>query len=161
MNFISINFGIFFTIVAVSFFVSQKFFFQVKNNVISQIILLASSVFFYALADLRFLPVLFYVSIMTYVSGLLSKKKIVSIICVIMSLLPLLIFKYTDFIISPFTSHRFNLFLPLGISFFTFQSISYIVDCHKGRIEAEKKSGYSFSLRNFLSCNFKRTYSTA
>ena len=48
------------------------------------------------------------------------------------SLAPLLFFKY-----SPIEWRR-GIVFPLGLSFFTFQSISYIVDCYKNKIEAER-----------------------
>lgn len=65
----------------------------------------------------------------------------------------LFIFKYYNFFIGSFTdlvssvgwsvSPAFlNLILPVGISFYTFQTISYTVDVYKGRIEPERNLGY-------------------
>lgn len=52
-------------------------------------------------------------------------------------------FKYTNFLYEIFAplfgaapeSHHFDIFLPVGISFFTFQSISYVVDLYRGKIK--------------------------
>ncbi|MCP4443353.1 MAG: MBOAT family protein [Aureispira sp.] len=61
---------------------------------------------------------------------------------VIVNLLPLFYFKYTNFFASTFTAISggdfiaFDIFLPIGISFFTFQTISYIADVYKGDIKA-------------------------
>lgn len=60
-------------------------------------------------------------------------------ICVNIGLLSY--FKYTNFLLDIFTElthHPFrieNIFLPIGISFFTFQSMSYVIDIYRGRIE--------------------------
>jgi alginate O-acetyltransferase complex protein AlgI len=76
-------------------------------------------------------------------------RKLLLIISVIYNFGLLLIFKYTDFFIeninsllnlfsSEFYLNTLNLTLPLGISFYTFQIMSYIIDVYRGRIEADK-----------------------
>lgn len=55
-----------------------------------------------------------------------------------MDTLPLLFFKYINSLISPFTNERFNTILPLGISFITFQSLSYFFEVRKNKIGVEK-----------------------
>lgn len=76
-------------------------------------------------------------------------KRRLLIIAVIVNLIPLILFKYIDFLFKltetlffkPFLSVDLpvlNLFLPLGISFYTFQAISYLIDVHRGEHEAEK-----------------------
>ncbi len=52
-------------------------------------------------------------------------------------LLPLVFFKYTDFLLGSLGSGtRLELALPLGISFFTFEMLSYVIDVHRGGTEA-------------------------
>lgn len=80
------------------------------------------------------------------------KKKRILTIGIIFSILPLVIFKYLNFINdSVFTIlndigvrieiPKFNLLLPVGISFFTFKAISYMVDVYKGKTMVEKNLG--------------------
>ncbi len=69
-----------------------------------------------------------------------KKSKLMMILGVSFNLLLLGVFKYTDFFISVTNSvfktdlNLFNILLPLGISFFTFQQVSFIVDAYKGEI---------------------------
>ncbi len=65
-------------------------------------------------------------------------------------------FKYTNFLFDSFYKllnqpfENFNIFLPVGISFFTFQSLSYTIDIYRGKIEPLKKlSDYAFYLTFF------------
>lgn len=65
--------------------------------------------------------------------------------CVVLAILPLLLFKYYNFVIDNINSltegvelQGLNWAIPLGISFFTFQAVGYLVDVYKGRIVAEK-----------------------
>lgn len=98
---------------------------------------------------------LLFVTIVSYFAGLFMKNKSSSnskkilIISIIISLIPLIIFKYLNFINdSVFTIlnelgikinvPEFKWLLPIGISFFTFKAISYMVDVYQGKISAEK-----------------------
>ena len=71
-----------------------------------------------------------------------KKKKILVSIAVILMLSQLAYFKYTNFalsIILPWTKGSFeplNIFLPAGISFFTFQSMNYVIDVYRGKLSA-------------------------
>ena len=103
-----------------------------KNPVLIQnILLLAASLVFYAFADLRFLPFLFYINIISYVAGKFCKNKTLFILFLIAVIAPLFTIKYC-----PLIFHTHWIF-PLGISFFTFQSISYIVDSYTKKIPSE------------------------
>lgn len=69
-------------------------------------------------------------------------KKILASIGITTTLLPLLFYKYTDFILSEIfhvgsLSAQLTLVAPLGISFFTFQAISYLCDVYQGKYQAE------------------------
>ena len=130
MSFISISFVIFFLILVVLYHLTAR---VAKNPVLIQnILLLAASLVFYAFADFRFLPFLFYIIIISYIAGKFCKNKTLFILFLIVDIAPLFAIKYC-----PLIFHTHWIF-PLGISFFTFQSISYIVDTYTKKIPSEK-----------------------
>ncbi len=135
MAFISISFIIFFLPLVIVYHLTA--YLSTKNKdkylLFQNSLLLIASLIFYAFADLRFLPFLIYVIIVTFLSESFCKNKISLIIFLILDLLPLLSVKYIPHIL------RTQWIFPLGISFFTFQSISYIVDSYKNKIPAEHK----------------------
>ena len=126
MAFVSLSFVIFFFVLVISYHLIVNFSEQIgtKALVIQNALLFAAGLVFYAFADLRFLPFLFYVIAVSFLSEYLCKNKTSLIIFLIADLFPLLAIKYI-----PFIFHTHWIF-PLGISFFTFQSISYIVDTY-------------------------------
>lgn len=99
---------------------------------IQQILLLATSLVFYAFASLRFVPFLLYVIAVSYLAGQFVRSRFSLVLFVIADLMPLLFFKYV-----PQDQHTHWIF-PLGLSFFTFQSISYIADVYQKKIVAER-----------------------
>ena len=128
MSFISISFVIFFLILVVLYHLTAR---VAKNPVLIQnILLLAASLVFYAFADFRYLPFLFYIIIISYIAGKFCKNKTLFIL--IVDIAPLFAIKYC-----PLIFHTHWIF-PLGISFFTFQSISYIADTYTKKIPSEK-----------------------
>ena len=130
MSFISLSFVIFFLILVVLYHLTAR---VAKNLILIQnILLLAASLVFYAFADLRFLPFLFYIIIVSYIAGRLCKNKTIFILFLIADIAPLFAIKYCPLIL-----HTHWIF-PLGISFFTFQSVSYIVDSYTKKIPSEK-----------------------
>ena len=130
MSFISISFAIFFLILVILYHIIAR---VSKNPVLIQnILLLAASLVFYAFADLRFLPFLFYIIIISYIAGRFCKNKPLYILFLIADIAPLFAIKYCPLIL-----HTHWIF-PLGISFFTFQSVSYIVDTYTKKIPSEK-----------------------
>lgn len=98
--------------------------------------------------------VLFGVTLITYLFALgfrqnVKHKKIIVSIGVVLSILPLAIFKYADFltgivddlfdIMGVGTSiPGLNWIIPIGISFFTFQSVGYLIDVYRQKIEPER-----------------------
>lgn len=85
----------------------------------------------------------------TYKNKIEKKKKIVAFISIAITLSMLLIMKYTGFVFEnisailnkfniDFTSPAWNFILPLGISFYTFMSIGYVIDIYRGNYSAEK-----------------------
>lgn len=130
MSFISLSFAVFFLMLVILYHVASHF----KNNavLIQNILLLASSFVFYAFADLRFVPFLLFAIAVSYIAGLICKNRFLFIIFLTINLVPLLALKYCPQIL-----HTHWIF-PLGISFFTFQSISYIADIYTKKIPAER-----------------------
>ncbi len=131
MSFISISFGIFFILFIFLYYLIPELKFK-SPLFAQQALLLAGSLIFYAFADLRFIPFLIYIIAVSYFAGHICKRRIFLALFLLADLAPLLFFKYAP------RNWRFNLIFPLGISFFTFQSLSYIADCYAKKITAEK-----------------------
>lgn len=127
--------------------------FKAKNYV-----LLVFSLIFYAWGEPIYIILMLIVTIINFVAGLLInrfdndnfKRKLIMISAVILSIAALCYFKYTDFLIDIINgifrvgiAHR-NIRLPIGISFFTFQTLSYTIDLYKREIDVEKN--YAFFL---------------
>lgn len=133
MQFISAQFAIFY-FVFVALYHSVLVFLKTEKNIVlaQKILLLAASLFFYSFFDIRFLLVLVYVIIVTYLAGFFCKNKITFIVLLLADLAPLLVFKY-----GPKYYHADWVF-PLGISFFTFQSLGYVFDVHNNKVQTER-----------------------
>ena len=105
--------------------------------------LLITSYLFYVSMDWRFLPLLLISTITDYIAGFLvvpSKGKTLRSVSLVFSLLInlglLFIFKYVPGLFQLNTSNLLvSIGLPLGISFYTFQTISYTIDCYRGNIK--------------------------
>jgi alginate O-acetyltransferase complex protein AlgI len=151
MLFNSIDFAIFLPIVFVLYwFVAQKSF-KLQN-----ILLLVSSYFFYACWDWRFLFLLIFSTLLDYYTGIKmsdaknpSAKKFWFWLSISVNLGFLGVFKYYNFFAESFAGALDNLgvhvnpwtlkvILPVGISFYTFHGLSYVIDIYKDRIKAEK-----------------------
>ena len=119
--------------------------FKFKN-----IILLIFSLIFYAWGEPKYIFLLIFVTLLNYICGLLIDKnknkkirKYIMIICVILNISLLCFFKYTNFIIDNLNSlglnfNVINIALPLGISFYIFQTMSYTIDLYKNKVQVEK-----------------------
>ena len=130
MPFISFSFAVFFVVVAALYHLAPRL--GKSALCAQQILLFTAGIVFYAAADLRFLPFLLYVTAVSYLAGLFVRGRVSLALFVIADLLPLLFFKY-----APQDWHTHWIF-PLGLSFFTFQSVSYITDVHTKKIAAER-----------------------
>ena len=115
--------------------------------------LMVASLFFYAWGEPRFVIVMIGSIIMNYTAGMLiyrfpSRKKVFLVICVIVNLSVMFIYKYLGFTITNLNLifndaiPMVNLALPIGISFFTFQAMSYVSDVYRGDVAVQKNPLY-------------------
>lgn len=151
MFFNSIDFAIFFPIVFFLYwFVTNK---QLKYQ---NILLLISSYFFYACWDWRFLFLLVFSTLLDYFTGLKMQdspnskiKRIWLWLSIIINIGFLGVFKYYNFFASSFAEAvsglgfhvnpwTLKVILPVGISFYTFHGLSYVLDIYFNRIKAER-----------------------
>lgn len=133
---------IFFGLVAVIFIllisINKIFKDDRKAIKITNAVLLIASYIFVAYADWRFALVLAGLTLSTWYC---AKRKSTEKCGIIIAVLTLVFFKYTNFFIESFAKifgadyTILNIILPLGISFYTFSAISYIVDVSRNRIE--------------------------
>ena len=114
------------------------------------IVLLVFSLIFYAWGGPALLLLLTGMTLICYVGARLigkfqKKRKLWLIITVAICLGILGFFKYTGFVlenfqlVTGFPQSIPNIVLPIGISFYTFQLISYIIDVYRGEVEAQKR----------------------
>ena len=124
------------------------------------IMLLIASYIFYAYWDFNLIFLILATTVVSYLAGILidktekqSVKRILLVVTLVVCLGILLFFKYFNFLSGSVTSlirlfggqvddFFLNLILPVGISFYTFQTLSYVIDVYRGCIEAEKHFGY-------------------
>lgn len=104
-----------------------------------------ASLFFYAWGEPIYILIMLFSTFFDYTNGRLmvgasdKKKKLILINSIVINLGILFFFKYSDFFIKVVNEFGFNikplnLALPLGISFYTFQTLSYTIDCYRGRV---------------------------
>lgn len=142
MLFSSINFLYYFLpcVLILYFIVPTKY----KNS-----ILLISSLLFYFYGEPIYILVMLGAILSSYIHGILidkypKHKKIFLISSIIISLGTLGLFKYSNFAITNINQllgtklKLLNLALPIGISFYTFQILSYVIDVYKGKVPVQK-----------------------
>ena len=124
-----------------------------KNIKVKNLFLLIASYIFYGLFEPKFLWVLTYIICINYVSiHLMSKythRKQIITTTIILSLLPLIFYKYTYFFLNDVLGIQGEIIgkiaLPVGISFYTFQALSYTIDIYRGK-EKELPTLLNFAL---------------
>lgn len=151
MLFNSYQFLLFFPIVVLIYYVIPK--------KIRYIWLLAASYYFYMCWSVKYVFLILFSTVITFFSGIIIKKirsstgtdkqkqrgcKTVVGICLGLNLGILIFFKYFNWILENISlivpqaeSIALNILLPVGISFYTFQALSYTIDVYRGEIEAE------------------------
>ena len=152
MIFNSIEFIVFFISVFILYwFVFNK---SLKNQ---NLLILSSSYFFYAWWDYRFLSLIIITTLVDYFVGIninkaISKKrkKILFLFSIFFNLSLLGFFKYFNFFIDSWIDlflylgyeiksiSTLEIILPVGISFYTFQTMSYTIDVYRGRLKPTK-----------------------
>ena len=140
MVFTSINFLYYFlpTVLILYFIVPKKY----KN-----LLLLISSLLFYFYGEPKYIILIIIEIVLAYFEARLIEKyksKEIFIFSIFIHVLLLCIFKYTNFLITNINGifntniSLLNIVLPIGISFYTFQIISYLVDVYKEKVKAQK-----------------------
>ncbi|SHN00746.1 MBOAT family protein [Chitinophaga sp. CF418] len=151
MLFNSLSFAIFLPII---FFL---YWFVFNKKLISQnFLLLISSYFFYACWSWHFMFLLLFSTLLDFYTGRkieaaenIAQRKFWLWLSIVINLGFLGIFKYYNFFIESFADGlsllgikinpwTLQLVLPIGISFYTFHGLSYVIDIYKNRIKAEK-----------------------
>ncbi|MEW5939294.1 MAG: MBOAT family protein [Chloroflexota bacterium] len=141
MSFVSLEFAA--LLAAVLIFVAV-----VRNATARKWIILAASCAFYAYWDWRFLGLLIFVTVMDYYISVLlvrsqnpTRRKELLAFSVTVNLLILGIFKYFNFFVDSFNAiltplgaalPELEIILPIGISFYTFETLSYVIDVYRG-----------------------------
>jgi D-alanyl-lipoteichoic acid acyltransferase DltB (MBOAT superfamily) len=151
MFFNSLQFAIFLPIVFIFYW-----FFANKSRKYQNFILILASYYFYSCWDWRFLFLLVFSTLLDYFSAIKiegsqtkSSKKFWLWLCISINLGFLGVFKYYNFFAETFAELLngfgfqtnpvlLNLILPVGISFYTFHGLSYIIDIYYGRIKSER-----------------------
>lgn len=121
----------------------------------AQLLVIICSVYFYGWWDTRYVPLLIGNAIANFYVGqriFQTKSKNLLIAGLLYNVGLLGYFKYSDFFIENWNTATGNdvpllhLILPLGISFFTFQVIAYLVDCYRGYVEDFNLRRFAFSI---------------
>lgn len=162
MIFNSIEFAIFLPIV----FLLYWYVFN-RNLKLQNLFVVIVSYIFYGWWDWRFLFLIAFTSLCSWGSGLLilkcrdggNKAKAVSAANIVVNLAILGIFKYYDFFAASFADVflggktdglLLNIILPVGISFYTFQALSYSIDVYKGKLEPTRDVVEFFAYVSFF-----------
>lgn len=150
MLFNSLDFAVFFPIVFILYWVVSK------NLTLRNVLLLLSSYIFYGWWDWRFLFLIVISSLVDFlVGGQIQrtedkrKKRSYLWISLLVNLGFLVYFKYANFFIETFVDSfrlfgkeldvsTLNIILPVGISFYTFQTLSYTIDVYRGQLKPTK-----------------------
>lgn len=151
MLFNSVSYAIFLPIVFISYWL-------IKPDK-RWILLLIASYYFYMNWNVKYVFLIFFTTLISYLCGLaLEKKRDIRYVmtALILCLGVLFVFKYLNFsisIINRLANTQFrslNLLLPVGISFYTFQTLSYVIDVYRGKIEAEHHFGIYATFVSFF-----------
>jgi len=151
MFFNSIDFAIFLPIVFILYWFVTK-----RNLKFQNFLILIASYVFYAWWDWRFLSLIIFSTVVDYIVGLklknesnITRRKLLLWTSILVNLGFLGFFKYYNFFLDNFISafaffgnqlnaNTLNVILPVGISFYTFQTLSYSIDVYKRKLEPTK-----------------------
>lgn len=115
--------------------------------------LFVASLFFYAWGEPRYIVIMLFSTVFDFCNGLLMEyldrkgrpqyRKWVLVLSVVINIGILCFFKYTDFVLQSISqltgnpAHLLKLALPIGISFYTFQTLSYTIDVYRREVEVQ------------------------
>lgn len=151
MLFNSIEFAVFLPIVFILYWFIGKKTFRFQN-----ILLLFASYYFYSCWDWRFLFLLLFSTVFDYFVGFIlgiikkgSKRSLIFWFSIVINVGILGYFKYLNFFVNSFVQFlskfgidadisTLQIILPVGISFYTFHGLSYLIDVYKNKISYEK-----------------------
>ena len=151
MLFNTIDFIIFFVFVLAAII-------AIKNKKFQHLFILGASYFFFYYTSNYLITLLIFSTLLDYFVGdqiwkakIIARKKMLLALSLIGNLSLLGFFKYTDFAITEFNVlfrtvgiddiALLEIALPVGISFYTFQSLSYTIDIYRGKLEPSKSLG--------------------
>lgn len=138
-----------------------------RNLKLQNLFIVVVSYIFYGWWDWRFLFLIAFTSACSFVAGLLidkyrekpSKAKAVNVLNIVINLLILGVFKYYDFFVTSFADVflggktdglLLKIILPVGISFYTFQALSYSIDVYRGKLEPTRDIVQFFAFVSFF-----------
>lgn len=163
MLFNSIDFAFFFPIVFLLYWLIFT-----KNNKLQNLFLLSVSYLFYGWWDWRFLSLIvissavdFFIGKMLQQEDVPSKRRVLLGASIVVNIGILAFFKYCNFFIDSFADAfslfganldfaRLDIILPVGISFYTFQTLSYTIDIYKKKIEPTEDALSFFAFVSFF-----------
>ena len=122
------------------------FIYYISPKRIKNAVLFISGIVFYAFGEIRLLPIFLLTIAVDFAFGLIIAKlrekkrlaKALLVLAVIFNLALLGYFKYYDFLRRAVGFEPIGILLPMGISFYTFQALSYVIDVYRGEVSATK-----------------------
>jgi D-alanyl-lipoteichoic acid acyltransferase DltB (MBOAT superfamily) len=150
MLFNSIDFALFLPVVFILYWFVTK-----KDLKYQNLLIVAASYVFYGWWDWRFLSLILFSTVIDYTIGILlskqnqKKRKLLLWTSILINLGFLGFFKYYNFFVDNFVTafsffgsqintNSLNIILPVGISFYTFQTLSYTIDIYRRKLEPTK-----------------------
>lgn len=151
MLFNSVEFLVFFPVVALAYFALPQ---RMRN-----VWLLAASYYFYMSWNPKYALLIAASTVATWGTGLLleragrdgpaARRRLLLAACLVFNLGILFFFKYYDFAVAnisaalrplgvAFRAPAFDVVLPVGVSFYTFQALGYVIDVYRGEMRAER-----------------------
>ncbi len=151
MLFNSLDFAVFLPIVFILYWMLLR-----NNRKLQNVLLLVASYVFYGWWDWRFLGLIFFSTVVDYFVGLglgqeerETQRKWILLVSILVNLGFLAYFKYANFFLANLAGvftffgrdiglRSLNIILPVGISFYTFQTLSYSIDIYRRKLKPTK-----------------------
>ena len=132
------------------------------------VVILASGYYFYMSWNIKYVFLILFTTVVSYITARLVEKekrghirKLYMVTAIVASLGVLFFFKYFNFVSASiadfvrlfsieYSPFMLQVLLPVGISFYTFQTLSYVIDVYRGKIEAEKHFGIYAAFISFF-----------